>query len=129
MGTAFLFALVEIIIQHRFHVERAVAGSHGEYAHILFDDHEILVFVNDFHIPADQQVRCAFALAHRHLVSRFQRKVELCRTLAVALDPFALECGLDFAVADAFEVGQEKLQEWLLLADIQIMVIFRMVFS
>ena len=116
MRAAALVSLLEIIVEHRLHVQRLVSGSHGEDAHSLFHDDEVLVFVDDFHIAALERV-VAFRLAHRHLHSRLQGEVELRNLLAVDLDATSLERGLYLRAALSVECLEQILQQRCLTVD------------
>ena len=88
-----LFRLLEIVVEHRLHIERFMAGSHRQDAYVLFHHHQETVFVNNLHITTFENV-VALCLAHRYLHAGLQGVVELCHHLSINLDATTLQCGL-----------------------------------
>ena len=102
MSPAFLSALLEIIIQHRFHIQRRMPGSHREYAHLLFHHYEPSVFIHNLDKPVLELHLVALRTAHSHLHARCQRIVKLAHKLAVHFYSSALEGSLDLRVCPVY---------------------------
>ena len=95
-------AFVEIIVENSLDAERMVRGGHRKDADALLNNHEVLVFVNQFHEIA-AQLRFGLRLADFHRHAGAQGEVVGTCYLFVNEHAAARENGLGAVVADAVE--------------------------
>ena len=96
VGGTLLPRLLEIVIEHRLHVQARVPCCHREYADLLLDHDQPLVLVHDLHVAALESLLVPFRIAHRHPHAPLQGEVKLAHGLAVHLDAPPLQRRLDF---------------------------------
>lgn len=104
-----LSGLLEVFVQHRLDVQRAVTGGHRENPHVFLHHDEIRILVDDLHIMVFKR-EVAFCLADGNLHPCFERIVVSCDRLAVDLNAAPLQCGFDFGMATV-EMGEQPVQQ------------------
>ena len=91
MGRAGLPRLVEIVVEHRFHVQRLMACRHRQDAYILLHHHQPLVLVDQFDIAVSEQQVISLRATHVNPHTWFQREVKLRHRLAIDTDAAPLQ--------------------------------------
>ena len=86
-----------------------MTAGHREDSDVFFDDEQMAVFVDDFHVTTLEYV-VALALADRNLHALRQGVVKLCDYLAVDLYAPTFERGLDFGLA-LMQIGKQPFQQ------------------
>ena len=104
MGGASLPSLMEIVIEHALDIERAVSGSHGEYAGFLLDDGEVLVFIDESDITATG-LTAGLRLTDTYSHPGFEGIVVLGDVLTIDFYPMPLQGGFQLCAA-TLEVGK-----------------------
>ena len=122
VGGAVLAAFLEVVVEHRLHVQRRVAASHRQDSRLFLHDDEPAIFIDNAYIAAAERLLVALGLAHSHLHAGLQQVAKLRHSLAVHLDALTLQRLLDLGAA-LLHVLQQKLQKRL-LTTYGIMVVF-----
>ena len=128
MSRALLTRLLEIVVEHRLHVQARVTRSHREDAYSLLYHDEPLVFIHDLHITALESLLVTLGTAHGNLHAALQGKVELAHGLAIDLDTPTLQCRLDFRTT-LLHVCQQPFQQRLGLFDGVMVVVALLIIS
>lgn len=104
-----LSGLLEVFVQHRLDVQRAVTGGHGEDAYVFLYHDEVGIFVDNLHVMVFKR-EIALGLTDGNLHPRLERIVVSCDRLAVDLNAAPLQRGFDFGMA-AVEMGEQPVQQ------------------
>lgn len=108
VGGAMLSGLLEVFVQHRFDIQRAVTSGHGENTHVFLDHDEIRILIDDLHVMVFKS-GVAFGLADRNLHPCLERIVISCDGFAIDLYASPLQCGFNSGMA-AIEMGEQPVQ-------------------
>ena len=102
-----------------------MAGSHRQHTHILFDHHEILVFVDNLHIAIFKDAVVLFGAAHGYFLPSFQRIVKLRHHFSIHADAAPLQRGFHLRAAQMMHVLQQPIQQGSRLLHTEMVVIAR----